>query len=170
MPMHMHLRTRWATSPSSKTARAMQRDCAGHRVRQAARLLTRTYDDAMRPLGIQVSQLFVLVAVGTCGESGAPIGKLAKALALDQTTLSRNVVPLEKAGWLRVARSPHDARSRVVLLTRAGARMIESAYPQWEAAQERLRRTLGAGPFEALHAALLGGIRGRTRVTRCGQA
>ncbi|HEX8954198.1 MAG TPA: MarR family winged helix-turn-helix transcriptional regulator, partial [Polyangia bacterium] len=71
-----------------------------------------------------------------------------------RTTLTRNVVPLEKAGLLRVARSANDARARVVLLTRAGERMIESAYPLWEEAQRRIRRTLGVDRFTALRSQL----------------
>lgn len=124
------------------------------RVRQASRLLTRIYDECLRPLGIQESQLSVLVAVAMHGEAGATMSKLAAALVMDRTTVTRNVVPLEKAGLLRVARSAEDARSRVIVLTRAGERMIESAHPLWQNAQERIRHTLGAARFDALRARL----------------
>jgi DNA-binding MarR family transcriptional regulator len=134
----------------SRAARKIAKECPVQRVREASRLLSRVYDEALRPLGIQGSQLSVLVAVAMFGERGAMIGALAQALVLDRTTLTRNVQPLEKAGLLRVARSPEDARARVVVLTRAGERTIESAYPLWEQAQERLRDSLGAGRVDAL--------------------
>jgi DNA-binding MarR family transcriptional regulator len=117
-------------------------------------LLTRIYDQSLRPLGIQESQLSILVAVAVFGENGATMGALAKALVMDRTTLTRNVQPLEKAGWVRVARTPDDARTRVIFLTRSGERMVESAAPLWEQAQERIRRAVGAKGFEALRSQL----------------
>jgi DNA-binding MarR family transcriptional regulator len=91
-----------------------------------------------------------LVAVAMFGEDGAMIGALAQALVLDRTTLTRNIKPLERAGLLRVARSPKDARARVVVLARGGERMIESAYPLWEQAQKRIRDSFGPRRVDAL--------------------
>jgi DNA-binding MarR family transcriptional regulator len=62
---------------------------------------------------------------------------------MDRTTLTRNLRPLEKDGLVRVARSPDDARTRVVLLSRAGERMIVSVFPLWERAQKKVRDALG---------------------------
>jgi DNA-binding MarR family transcriptional regulator len=138
----------------SRLAGKIAKECAGMRTRQVSRLLSRVYDDSLRPLGIQESQLSVLVAVALFGEKGAQMGALADALVMDRTTLTRNVVPLEKAGLLRVARSPDDRRARVVFLTRGGERMIESAYPLWEAAQTKVRRVLGSVRFDALRSEL----------------
>jgi DNA-binding MarR family transcriptional regulator len=64
------------------------------------------------------------------------------------------VQPLEKAGLLRVARSPTDARTRIVMLTRAGERMIEAAYPLWEQAQKRIRDSFGGKRVDALRVQL----------------
>jgi DNA-binding MarR family transcriptional regulator len=138
----------------TRLAQRIAKECTGMRVRQASRLLTRIYDDCLRPLGIQESQLSVLVAVAMFGEDGPTMGALASALVMDRTTLTRNVLPLERAGYLRVARSADDARARVILLTRAGERLIESAHPLWEEAQSRIRRTLGEERFEALRSQL----------------
>lgn len=124
--------------------------CTGLRVRQVSRLLTRIYDECLRPVGIHETQFTVLVAVAMSGEDGAMMGALAGKLVMDRTTLTRNIMPLEKAGYLRVARSATDARARVILLTRSGERLIESAYPLWEEAQRKIRRTLGEERFEAL--------------------
>lgn len=138
----------------SQLARKIVNECPAMRIRQASRLVTRVYDDGLRPLGIQESQLSLLVAVAMFGENGASMGALADVLSMDRTTLTRNLGPLEKAGLLRVARSAQDARARIVLLSRAGERMIESAYVAWESAQRRIRRALGAERLEALRSGL----------------
>jgi DNA-binding MarR family transcriptional regulator len=131
------------------------------RVRSASRALTRLYDDALRGTGLKSSQLGLLVAVAMHGEGGARIAAVADVLLMDRTTLARNMGPLEKAGLLRVARDPADARARIILLTPAGERAIATAYPLWEGVQRRVRGALGAARLEGLHehvADLLAGI------------
>jgi DNA-binding MarR family transcriptional regulator len=118
-------------------------ECTCMRVRQASRTLSRFYDDNLRRVGLQISQLTVLVAVARFGEGGAGLGRIAQALGMDRTTLTRNLLPLEKAGLLRVARDPADARARIVLLTKPGERAIEKAFPLWEKSQKRLRDLVG---------------------------
>jgi DNA-binding MarR family transcriptional regulator len=112
------------------------------------------YDDELRPSGLQVSQLPVLVALAIFGERGASMNALAEALVMDRTTLTRSIRPLEKDGLLRVARSPRDARARVVLLTRSGEEALEAAFPLWERAMKRVRATLGAARVAGLHTEL----------------
>jgi DNA-binding MarR family transcriptional regulator len=131
-------------------ARVIAAECTCLRARRAARSLTKAYDELLRPLALEVAQLGVLAAVAHFGEGGAQIGSLADVLGLDRTTLTRNLVPLEKAGLVRVARSPTDARARIVLLTRAGERGIEEAFPLWQKAQERVHDAFGKGRTEAI--------------------
>jgi DNA-binding MarR family transcriptional regulator len=131
-------------------ARAIAAECTCMRARRAARALTKAYDELLRPLALEAAQLGVLAAVAHFGEDGAQIGGLADALGLDRTTLTRNLVPLEKAGLLRVARSPTDARARIVVLTRAGERAIEEAFPLWQKAQQRVHDAFGKGRTEAI--------------------
>jgi DNA-binding MarR family transcriptional regulator len=138
----------------STAARTIVEECAGGRTRQASRMLTRVYDEELRPIGVQASQLTLLVAVAMFGESGATVGALADATLMDRTTVTRNVKPLEQAGLLLVARSSTDARSRTIVLTRAGERKIEAAYPLWRRAQERIRSAVGAGRIDALRGQL----------------
>ena len=138
----------------SSLARQIATECPGFRVRQASRVLSKLYDDELRPLGLQHSQLPVLAALAISGEQGAPMSRLAQALVMDQTTLSRNVRPLETAGLLRVARSPNDRRARVLFLTAAGERAIKSMFPAWERVRQRVSRTLGASALTELLARL----------------
>lgn len=137
-----------------RAARRIVTECPGIRVRQVSRLLTRVYDEALRPVGVGTSQLSVLVAIAMFGEAGARMGALAQVLVMQRTTLTRNLRPLEKAGWVRVGRSRDDARARVVTLTPSGERSIEAAYPLWEDAQRRIRDALGAGKMASLRAQL----------------
>jgi DNA-binding MarR family transcriptional regulator len=137
-----------------RVSRQMARDCAWLRVRQASRALTAIYDARLQPAGIVTSQLSVLVALAALGEREIGIGDLARELAVDRTTLTRNIRPLEKAGLIRVARSPSDARTRLVLLTLTGARAVEAAFPLWEQAQRSVRETLGAVGVDELFARL----------------
>jgi DNA-binding MarR family transcriptional regulator len=138
----------------SRKAHTIGAECVAHRVRQASRLMTRVYDDCLRPLGVQESQFSLLVAVATFGDEGVPMSRLARSLVMDRTTLTRNIVPLEKSGFLRVARSPSDARARIVLLTRAGEELVEAGFPLWKQAQAKIQQALGAARFEALRAQL----------------
>ncbi|KYG00765.1 MarR family transcriptional regulator [Sorangium cellulosum] len=124
--------------------------CALVRVRRASRALTRLYDEALRPSGLQATQLTMLVAVATCGDGGVKLGALADGLVMDRTTLTRNLAPLERAGLLRVARAPDDARVRLIFLTRQGERAIEAAFPLWERTQKHVRERLGPSEADAL--------------------
>lgn len=134
----------------ARAARAISEECVCTRVRQVSRALTKIYDDALRPTGLQTSQLTVLVAVARFGEEGAQINALAGVLVMDRTTLSRNLGPLERLGFLRVARAPGDGRARIVLLTRAGERAIEKAHPLWQRAQKEVRDLVGARAADEL--------------------
>jgi DNA-binding MarR family transcriptional regulator len=122
----------------------MADECLSFRSRRVSRALTRLYDEALRPLGIQATQLTLLNAIAICGERGAPMGRLAEILAMDGTTLSRNVRPLEKAGLVRIGRMPADRRVRLISLLPAGERLIADALPHWRRAHARVVSVLGA--------------------------
>jgi DNA-binding MarR family transcriptional regulator len=148
--VYMHLMVEFG-----EAARTIAAQCTCRRVRQASRALTRLYDEALRPTGLQISQLTTLVGVAMRGDAGAGIGTLAEVLGMDRTTLTRNLGPLEKAGLLRVARAPQDARARIVFLTRSGERAIEASFPLWEKAQSRVRGLLGPSRLEDLQRRLV---------------
>ena len=138
----------------ARAARKIARECPTIRARQASRVLTRVYDEGLRPLGLQMSQFSVLVQIAAFGEAGATITALAAELVMDRTTLTRNLRPLERAGLLRVAAAPGDARARAVLLTHRGEKIIETAYPFWEAALHRVRLVMGPRQLQGLRSQL----------------
>ena len=135
-------------------ARKVQTECLYTRARQVVRRLSRIYDEALAPTGLEGTQFTVLIGVSRFGEAGAPIGKLADKLVIDRTTLTRNIGPLEKAHLVRVARSPDDARVKVLLLTRKGEQAIADAVPLWERAQDQVKARLGIARAERLVADL----------------
>jgi DNA-binding MarR family transcriptional regulator len=130
-------------NPHRPAAEVMTAECLCFRARRVSRALTRMYDEALRPLGIQATQLTLLNAMAMTGEAGT-MGRLSGILAMDQTTLSRNLRPLEKAGWARIERLPADRRVRVARLTPLGERMIADALPLWTTAHARVVEALGA--------------------------
>lgn len=133
-------------STKTKLAR-IARECVGVRLRVTNRLVTRIYDDALRPLGLKLTQLNVLVAVGNLG----PVRPrdLCRVLELDASTLSRNVDRMVRQGWIRGA-AGDDGRSHRLSLTAAGARLVDDAFPAWERAQDEARALLGARGVAAL--------------------
>ncbi len=138
----------------SRLARTMATECPALRVRQASRVLAKLFDEELAPHGLQSSQLPVLTAAALFGDKGAPMSELARAVVMDRTTLTRGIQPLERAGLLRVARSPEDARTKLVVITRSGERMIEAIFPAWQRVIRQIRGFIGAEAVAELHARL----------------
>lgn len=107
----------------------------------AARAVTRTYDDVLRPTGLRATQLAVLAAVGIDGAMS--IAELASFLGMDRSTLTRNLRPLEKEGLVTLG-AEGWRRSRTLEITSKGRSRLRAALPLWETAQQLLMRKLGA--------------------------
>jgi DNA-binding MarR family transcriptional regulator len=118
----------------------LARNCIAVRLRLLNRVVTNFYDEALRPLGVKVSQLNILIVTAKLGV--ARPAQVCDILHLDASTLSRNVRPLQAHGWLEVV-PEKDARAQPFRLTAAGRRLIEKAVPAWEQAQCRARELLG---------------------------
>ncbi len=123
------------------------RECLAKRVRRLARVVTRIYDDALRPHGVTAGQLNLLVGIAFAG-AVRPVD-LARALDMDKSTLSRNLQRLEEQRWIRVA-DGDDARSRTLTITERGERVVQDAYPAWRAAQKQIVDTVGEPLVHAL--------------------
>ena len=128
--------------------------CVCTRLRRATREVSRHYDTALAPAGLNVAQFALLRAIE---RSGTPsIGDLAGAVQLDASTLGRNLRVLERAG-LVVLDAARDQRRRLIELTEAGQDALVRAAPLWEAAQAAMEERLGDGGRDRLFA-LLGQI------------
>jgi len=114
-------------------------NCAA--LRQAARRVTKIYDDALAPIGVGVNQFSILVRLSLVGPS--TIQDLARLLVMDRSTLGHLLRPLEKRGFVKLEVSEEDRRSRVVTLTQAGKAAVAKARPRWAAAQRRFESSFG---------------------------
>src|SRR6266513_4891974 len=114
--------------------------CIAVRIRLLNRVVTKLYDDALRPLGLKASQLNILIVTAKLGL--ARPGQVCEILQLDASTLSRNVKPLQAHGWVEVV-PDEDARAQPFRLTAQGKRLIEKAVPAWEQAQRQASELLG---------------------------
>jgi DNA-binding MarR family transcriptional regulator len=110
--------------------------CFANRLRATSRAITRYYDATLKPLDLRVSQLSVLAAV-SIGKGTLTIVELASQLAMDRSTLSRNLDPLERRGLVELGPETRH-RARKVALTEAGAVMLQQAYPLWRTAQSEM--------------------------------
>ncbi len=119
-------------------------NCACFNLRRAARQVTRAYDRALRPAGVQATQFTLLsVLAGSEEDDGIAMSDLAGRLGLDRTTLTRNLTFAERAGWVAVAPGA-DRRERLVSLTAAGREKVEAALPFWQSAQQAVLKQLGS--------------------------
>jgi DNA-binding MarR family transcriptional regulator len=125
----------------------MLAQCACTRVRTVSRLVTKIYDDILRPTGLKASQLASLAAIDSM--DAPSIVALSKTLQMDRTTLSRNLLPLIAAG-LVVVQEEGYGRSKATKLTSKGNAMLKAAYPLWLKAQGDLRRKFGKDLLEAM--------------------
>jgi DNA-binding MarR family transcriptional regulator len=111
-------------------------DCLCDATHRAARALTSLYDHALAPHGVRNTQFTVLTTLEMRGAT--PLGELATFLAVDRTTLTRNLALLEAKQWVRSRAAAKDSRSRVVSLTDEGRAVIVAAFPAWRKAQDRV--------------------------------
>jgi DNA-binding MarR family transcriptional regulator len=115
------------------------------------RVVTNIYDDALRPLGVRVSQMNILVAAGKMGT--ARPAEVCERLHLDVSTLSRNVERMKARGWLEVI-PDEDGRAQPFRLTAHGRKLLEKAAPAWKKAQQQAKDILGDGIVDQLGEAI----------------
>jgi DNA-binding MarR family transcriptional regulator len=127
------------------------KDCIALRLRILNRVVTRIYDDALRPLGLKVSQMNILVAAAKMGV--ARPSQVCKALHLDLSTLSRNVERMKARGWLEIV-PESDGRAQPFQLTAKGRELLERGALAWQEAQNTTEPLLGADVVDLLDKAV----------------
>jgi DNA-binding MarR family transcriptional regulator len=123
------------------------RDCIATRLRMASRVITKVYDDALRPLGLKVTQLAMLVVAEESGLIRQ--AEVGAELRLDDSTLSRNLERMRANGWLEEVREG-DGRVHSYRLTAAGRALLDRAIPAWRTAQSNAKHLLGDAGVQAL--------------------
>jgi DNA-binding MarR family transcriptional regulator len=121
--------------------------CTARNLRAATRAISALFDEAMRPTGLRASQFGLMVALALAEE--ANVSKLARLLDLDRTTMTRNLAPLEREGFVASA-SGDDARNRQLQLTERGRAALARALPIWERVQARVVGGLGESRWKGL--------------------
>ncbi len=132
----------------STTPDLIAQDCIAVRMRLLNRVVTKMYDDALRPLGIKTSQLNIMVVTARLGL--ARPAQICDRLKMDISTVSRNVDRMRAKGWIEVVDDEQDARAHQFRLSAPGRQLLEKARPAWEKAQAKVKKLLGQSGVEAL--------------------
>jgi len=127
--------------------------CLCLHLQRAARAVARRFDDVFRPLGLSNGQFSLLMSLNR--PEPPKMGDVAEVLAMDRTTLTANLKPLERRGLLTVSPDPDDRRSRRIALTEAGRDLLIEALPIWRATHDRIDALLASPDGGDLHQALL---------------
>ena len=129
----------------------IQTRCACVRARRATRSLTALYDEALRPVRLKITQFSVLRTVGRM--QPVNVSRLAGEMALDRSTLGRNLLLLRRRGLLHFA-DGEDLRAWSIELTPKARALLDKATPLWERAQARVEGMLGKDGVARLFALL----------------
>jgi DNA-binding MarR family transcriptional regulator len=130
---------------SLETTIRVRDTCLCLHLQRAARAVARRFDEAMRPLGLTSGQFSLMMALNR--PEPPTIGRVAAVLAMDRTTLTANLKPLERRGLVEIRMDATDRRSRRLVLTPAGRALLAAALPVWEREHAAIDRIVpGADP------------------------
>jgi DNA-binding MarR family transcriptional regulator len=135
-------------SPSFETTILVRDSCLCLHVQRAARALARRFDDALRPLGLTNGQFSLLMSLNRPQPPG--MAAVASLLAMDRTTLTAALKPLQRRGLLKVAFDPEDRRGRLLTLTSKGRKLLARAVPVWKSTHVAIEDLLGEGEPDRL--------------------
>ena len=126
----------------------MVRDCClCLHLQRAARTVARRFDSELRPFGLTNGQFSLLMSLNR--PEPPPMAPVAALLAMDRTTLTAALKPLERRGLVKVSLDPADRRSRVLMLTPAGHELLLRALPVWRRVHDEIEKQIpGANPDE----------------------
>jgi DNA-binding MarR family transcriptional regulator len=122
------------TAPSAE-------NCNCYAVRAAARHVTQYYDQFLAPTGLRISQFGILTRLKGFGT--LTISELAEKMAMDRTTLGRNIQPLQRDGLVDITPTASDRRAKEIRLTAAGTERLEAARKGWQMAQAHFETSFG---------------------------
>jgi DNA-binding MarR family transcriptional regulator len=126
--------------------------CLCLHLQRAARALARRFDAALRPVGLTSGQFSLLMSLNRAAPP--TMGQVSALLAMDRTTLTANLKPLERRELVTVTVDPADRRARRMRLTPAGRTALAAAVPIWERTHGEIERLLGGSSPERLRADL----------------
>ena len=127
--------------------------CLCLHVQRAARALARRFDEAFRPLDLTNGQFSLLMSLNR--PEPPHMGPVADLLAMDRTTLTAAIKPLERRGLVQVQKDKSDGRGRILILTEKGRELVGRAVPIWESIHAEVESRLGDKGPENLRAGLM---------------
>jgi DNA-binding MarR family transcriptional regulator len=134
------------------TVHEVRNACLCLHVQRAARALARRFDAVLAPLGLTQGQFSLLVSLNQ--PQPPNVGSVAALLAMDRTTLTANLKPLERRHLVKIAVDKQDKRSRRLVITAAGRALMSKAYPVWQKAHAETERLITGISADALRDAL----------------
>jgi DNA-binding MarR family transcriptional regulator len=137
---------------SFETTLHVRDHCLCLAAQRAARTLARRFDEALRPLGLTSGQFSLLMSLNR--PMPPTMGMVAETLAMDRTTLTANLKPLQRRGLVQSAADPADRRGRRLSLTAAGHAVLAAATPVWRDIHAQVDAAMPDGSGEALRAGL----------------
>lgn len=137
---------------SRETTLHIRDSCLCLHVQRTARALARRFDEAFRPLGLTNRQFSLMMSLNRPDPPG--MAAVATLLAMDRTTLTAALKPLERRGLVEVMPNPRDRRGRILKLTRAGGDVLAEAVPIWERTHAEVEQVIDDMEPERLRAAL----------------
>ena len=138
--------------PAAAVTHHIRDTCLCLHVQRAARAVARRYDDVLRPMQLSNGQFSLLMSLNR-GQAPS-IGSVATLLAMDRTTLTANLKPLERRGLVKVSVDAADRRSRLMTLTPAGRSLLAAAIPLWKRAQAMTEHLVSPSRCDRLRADL----------------
>ncbi len=126
--------------------------CLCLHLQRAARAVARRFDAALRPLGLTSGQFSLLMSLNR--PEAASIGDVSALLAMDRTTLTANLKPLERRGLVTVRVDDADKRTRRLALTPAGRALLSAAVPVWRRTHAEIEHLLAGSTPDRLRADL----------------
>jgi DNA-binding MarR family transcriptional regulator len=135
-----------------KTTLEVRDHCLCLHMQRAARALARRFDEALRPVGLTNGQFSLLMALNR--PEPPAMGPVAQLLAMDRTTLTAALKPLQRDGLVKIDADPADRRSHLLCLTGKGHEVLASAVPIWRALHDAIEGELPALSPDLLRAAL----------------
>jgi DNA-binding MarR family transcriptional regulator len=126
--------------------------CLCLHLQRAARTVARRFDDALRPFSLTSGQFSLLMSLNR--PEPPTIGNVSALLAMDRTTLTANLKPLERKGLLKVGVDAEDRRSRRLLITQNGRALLRAALPVWRREHRVIEAILDGSNLERLRSNL----------------
>jgi DNA-binding MarR family transcriptional regulator len=123
-------------APSIGTTVEVRDSCLCLHLQRAARAVARRFDTAFRPLGLTSGQFSLLMSLNR--PEPPAIGDVARLLAMDRTTLTAALKPLERRGLMRAVGDAADRRIRRLVLTPSGKALLVAALPVWRGEHRRI--------------------------------